>query len=115
MALSDGETVHEDNLPDYVLRHSNGNAPDARPINGTPSQPLPMASAAPFSVPAQPLAATPAKNLDDNLAAYEKGILLRALAEAGGVKKRAAELLGINYRSFRHRLHKYGLNDASPT
>jgi len=25
------------------------------------------------------------------------------------VQKRAAELLGINYRSFRHRLEKYGL------
>ena len=34
---------------------------------------------------------------------------LRALSDAGGVKKRAAELLGINYRSFRHRLQKYGL------
>jgi DNA-binding protein Fis len=29
------------------------------------------------------------------------------------VKKRAAELLGINYRSFRHRLSKYGLNGDS--
>jgi two-component system response regulator PilR (NtrC family) len=48
-------------------------------------------------------------NLEDNLAAYEKAILLRALSDAGGVKKRAAELLGINYRSFRHRLQKYGL------
>jgi two-component system response regulator PilR (NtrC family) len=53
-----------------------------------------------------------AGNLDDNLAAYEKTILLRALAEAGGVKKRAADLLGINYRSFRHRLQKYGLSES---
>ena len=41
------------------------------------------------------------------------GGVARALAEAGGVKKRAAELLGINYRSFRHRLQKYGLADGS--
>jgi hypothetical protein len=27
------------------------------------------------------------------------------------VQKKAAELLGINYRSFRHRLEKYGLLD----
>jgi two-component system response regulator PilR (NtrC family) len=47
-----------------------------------------------------------------DLAAYEKAILLRALDQAGGVKKRAAELLGINYRSLRHRLQKYGLSDA---
>ena len=47
-----------------------------------------------------------------DLAEYEKAILLRALDQAGGVKKRAAELLGINYRSLRHRLQKYGLSDA---
>ncbi len=116
VALSDGETVHEDNLPDYVLRRSNGNTLEARPANGvpTPIHALPMAPSSPINTPTLPLAATSAENLDDNLATYEKGILLRALAEAGGVKKRAAELLGINYRSFRHRLQKYGLNDASP-
>jgi two-component system response regulator PilR (NtrC family) len=113
VALSDGETVHELNLPEYVLRHANGAAVAPQEINGTTVQ-------LPSSVVAQspPLmgagAATTAENLDENLAAYEKGILLRALAEAGGVKKRAAELLGINYRSFRHRLQKYGLNDSSP-
>ena len=34
--------------------------------------------------------AEPTDNLDDNLAAYEKGILMHALADARGVKKRAA-------------------------
>ena len=34
---------------------------------------------------------------------------LAALDRAGGVRKRAAELLGIKYRSLRHRLSKYGL------
>ena len=48
-------------------------------------------------------------DLERDLAEYEKAILLRALDQAGGVKKRAAELLGINYRSLRHRLQKYGL------
>lgn len=51
-------------------------------------------------------------DLERDLAEYEKNFLLRALDEAGGVKKRAAELLGINYRSLRHRLQKYGLGDA---
>ena len=36
-------------------------------------------------------------------------MLLAALDRAGGVRKRAAELLGIKYRSLRHRLAKYGL------
>jgi two-component system, NtrC family, response regulator AtoC len=48
-------------------------------------------------------------SLDDELATHEKCILLGALKRANGVQKRAAELLGINYRSLRHRLEKYGM------
>jgi two-component system, NtrC family, response regulator PilR len=49
-------------------------------------------------------------SLDDQLARREKEMLLAALDRASGVKKKAAALLGINYRSFRHRLQKYGLD-----
>lgn len=48
-------------------------------------------------------------SLDEELATHEKCLLLSALKRANGVQKRAAELLGINYRSFRHRLEKYSL------
>lgn len=47
--------------------------------------------------------------IDHELATHEKCLLLAALKRSNGVQKRAAELLGINYRSFRHRLEKYGL------
>ena len=47
--------------------------------------------------------------LDVELEAHEKCILLEALKRANGVQKKAAELLGINYRSLRHRLEKYDL------
>jgi len=50
-----------------------------------------------------------ALSLDDVLAIHEKCLLLGALKRAGGVQKKAADLLGINYRSFRHRLEKYEL------
>lgn len=50
-----------------------------------------------------------ANSLDDILAIHEKCLLLAALKRTEGVQKKAAELLGINYRSFRHRLEKYGL------
>jgi two-component system response regulator PilR (NtrC family) len=97
VALCDGETVHEQHLPEYVLTTA---IDTARGSAAASDQ-------APTVQPAQ----TPQEidNLDENLAAYERRILLRALNEAGGVKKRAAEILGINYRSFRHRLQKYGL------
>ena len=48
-------------------------------------------------------------SLDEELATHEKCLLLGALKRANGVQKRASELLGINYRSFRHRIEKYDL------
>lgn len=48
-------------------------------------------------------------SLDAELETHEKCILLGALKRANGVQKRAAEILGINYRSLRHRLEKYQL------
>lgn len=52
---------------------------------------------------------TKGHSLDAELETHEKHILLAALKRANGVQKKAAELLGINYRSFRHRLEKYDL------
>ncbi|HEU4431474.1 MAG TPA: helix-turn-helix domain-containing protein, partial [Myxococcota bacterium] len=52
-------------------------------------------------------------NLDDLMNAFERDLLLAALARSGGVKKRAAHALGITFRSFRYRLEKLGLDDPS--
>jgi two-component system, NtrC family, response regulator PilR len=41
----------------------------------------------------------------------ERTLLLKALTKTRGIKKKAAELLHINFRSMRYRLEKYGLND----
>ena len=49
-------------------------------------------------------------SLDAELEEYERKILRAALEKAGGVQKKAAEVLGINYRSLRHRLQKYNLS-----
>jgi two-component system, NtrC family, response regulator PilR len=48
-------------------------------------------------------------DLDHHLADVEKELLLRAMESAQGVKLKAAELLGISFRSFRYRLAKYGM------
>jgi two-component system response regulator PilR (NtrC family) len=47
----------------------------------------------------------------------ERTLLLKALDRTKGIKKKAAELLHINFRSMRYRLEKYGLNheaDSEP-
>ncbi|MCB0322053.1 MAG: sigma 54-interacting transcriptional regulator [Bdellovibrionales bacterium] len=52
-------------------------------------------------------------NLEAILERMERDYLLKALDQSNGVKKHAAELLGLNFRSFRYRLKKYGLSDNS--
>jgi two-component system response regulator PilR (NtrC family) len=41
----------------------------------------------------------------------ERRYLSEALVRAGGVKTRAAELLGLTFRSMRYRLAKHGLEE----
>jgi two-component system response regulator PilR (NtrC family) len=45
-------------------------------------------------------------SLEAHLTAIEKSLIDRALAQASGVKKNAAALLGLTFRQFRHRLKK---------
>jgi len=99
VTLCDGETVHECHLPPHVLR-------GVPPLNRV----APKHAEPPFPWKSQ---GNGTGNLDTYLEEHEKAILLRALEEAGGVKKKAAEILGINYRSLRHRLSKYGLADST--
>ena len=49
-------------------------------------------------------------DLDRMLSDFERGWVLRALEQTGGVRKRAATLLGISFRSLRYRLEKLGID-----
>ncbi len=50
-------------------------------------------------------------DLESWLEDLERTVILQALEKSGGVRKRAAELLGINFRSIRYRLGKLGIGD----
>ncbi|MBV8758344.1 MAG: sigma-54-dependent Fis family transcriptional regulator, partial [Deltaproteobacteria bacterium] len=52
-------------------------------------------------------------DLDRIMSDYERDWVLRALEQAGGVRKRAATLLGISFRSLRYRLEKLGIDRGS--
>ncbi len=52
-------------------------------------------------------------DLEEELSRIEKAYLIKALEQAGGIKKNAAQLLGLNFRSFRYRLKKYGYGDVA--
>jgi transcriptional regulator with PAS, ATPase and Fis domain len=93
VTLCDGDILTEQDLPAYL---------SARPEPAVPAlDPGPTPAPEPLFLPG--------RSLDDQLATYERDMLVAALDRAGGVRKRAAELLGIKYRSLRHRLSKYGL------
>ncbi len=89
VTLSSGERIEPDVLPE--LR---------------PSQ-LGVTEASGFDLPAEGI------DLDRVLADYEREIIGRALERTGGVRKRAAQLLGISFRSLRYRLTKLGLESES--
>ena len=44
---------------------------------------------------------------------YERSLILEALIPAHGVKKKAAQLLGVSFRSLRYRLEKLGIDEAA--
>lgn len=50
-------------------------------------------------------------DLDAYLAGIEKRFILKALEKSGGVRKKAAELLGMTFRSFRYKLAKQGMSE----
>ncbi|HVO30924.1 MAG TPA: helix-turn-helix domain-containing protein, partial [bacterium] len=51
-------------------------------------------------------------DLEAVVGAFERRILEKALARTGGVKKEAAKLLKVTFRSMRYRLAKYGIGGA---
>jgi two-component system response regulator PilR (NtrC family) len=80
------------------------------------SGPVLGASDLPDIKPARAVAELPTEfpkegvDLDSMLADFERAWVLRALEQAGGVRKAAANLLGISFRSMRYRLAKLGLD-----
>lgn len=50
-------------------------------------------------------------NLEGRLQQIELRFIMEAMRRTGGVKKRAAELLGLSFRSFRYRLQKLNMGD----
>jgi len=47
--------------------------------------------------------------MESYVAGIERSLLQNALNQSGGVQTKAADVLGISYRSFRHLMKKYGL------
>jgi two-component system response regulator PilR (NtrC family) len=86
VALSPGGTIGPESLPPSVLEPTARGAAAKLPADGA--------------------------NLDTLVNEFERGLLREALRQSRGIKKRAAHLLGISFRSFRYRLEKLGMEEA---
>ncbi|MEK6555865.1 MAG: sigma-54 dependent transcriptional regulator, partial [Bdellovibrionota bacterium] len=89
VALESGATILPESLPPFV------NTPTGRK----------MASSHEIQITDDGI------ELDKVIGHIEKELLIKAIHAAGGVKKRAAKLLGITFRSMRYRFEKYGLGN----
>lgn len=81
--LASGDTIRLEHIPDSVKNLQPG------------------AELIPSDIPDEGL------DLEALLENTEKALLQKALDKSGGVKTEAAKLLGLSFRSFRHRLQKY--------
>jgi two-component system response regulator PilR (NtrC family) len=75
---------------------------------------LPAAVSGMSASPGPLLAALPEEGcaLDDVLGEIERRLIVQALERTGGVRKSAAKLLGVTFRSLRYRLAKHALEDG---
>ncbi len=90
MALEGGAMILPESLPPFV------NTPSGRK----------MASSRDIEVTSEGV------DLDKIIGQIEKELLVKGIHTANGVKKKAAKLLGISFRSMRYRIEKYGLGGS---
>ncbi|HXU49149.1 MAG TPA: sigma-54 dependent transcriptional regulator [Candidatus Binatia bacterium] len=91
VALESGKRISVESLPDRIRNHFGETVPE-NGHNGDGN-----------ALPEDGL------NLEEHIQQIERAYLLAALERSGGVRTRAADLLKISYRSFRHYAKKYGV------
>jgi two-component system response regulator PilR (NtrC family) len=87
VALARGPRIECESLPSSLVRPPETSAPSRIPPEGV--------------------------ELEALVSDYERGLIREALMRTGGVKKHAAHLLGVSFRSLRYRLEKLGLDRES--
>ena len=92
IALETGTVVEGSSLPEN--------------IRGATSQ---FSSVIPADIPPEGI------NLENIVDEIEKDLLVKALDKTGWVKKRAAKLLHLSFRSFRYRLDKFNIDNRKPS
>ena len=88
VALEGGATILPESLPPFVMTASGRKMASSQDIEVTDD----------------------GIDLDNIMGQIEKELIVKAIHKASGVKKKAAKLLGITFRSMRYRIRKYNLH-----
>ncbi len=99
-------TVGSAPSPSKLLTNCTSNFPPSAPKRAP--QRLPPAGALP-EMGADVSLASDGVGMETYVAGIERSLLQNALNQSGGVQTKAADVLGISYRSFRHLMKKYEL------
>ncbi|MGH7424145.1 MAG: sigma-54 interaction domain-containing protein, partial [Candidatus Methylomirabilales bacterium] len=108
VALGTAAVLAPDSLPEAV-RDSGQETGDPRPETGVRG---PGTEDSSLQSPVSSLAhglKSPV-DLDAIVSRVERDLILDALRQAGGVQKRAAQILGLSFESFRYRMKKHGID-----
>jgi transcriptional regulator with GAF, ATPase, and Fis domain len=114
-ATVEGDLLEAWHLPELAAGEARALTPVPRgtltsPAPGAPSTPAPLPAADATGRPP----ATPFRRLEDELKELERRRMVEALAAAGGVQKRAAQLIGMPLRTFVLKVKQYGLGRTGP-
>ncbi len=99
VALGTESVLTVENLPETV--RARPEAPDSEEKSAASSLPSAVSEFTPSSEKL---------DLDRVVSRVERDLILEALRQAGGVQKKAAQLVGLSFESFRYRMKKYGID-----
>jgi two-component system response regulator PilR (NtrC family) len=106
VTLEQGRRIEVRTLPDYIQ----AGRPATPLAGGTRAAAAARTEPVPADGPPPPLDA--GFNLEQHLQDVERQHLERALRQASGVQRHAADLLGLSFRQFRYLVKKYGLKEG---
>jgi len=98
VTLEPSDSIAPESLPPYMAEKSRANASPASALSAD-------SNGDSLKVPPEGV------DLEKTIEDIEKAILIDALKKTGGVKKKAAELLGLSFRSMRYKLSKYEISE----
>ncbi|MDG1400173.1 MAG: sigma 54-interacting transcriptional regulator [Candidatus Binatia bacterium] len=113
VTLAESEELTREDLPEALRKIAGTPDPEEIAPHATLVAEVPVGGGDQTRQDLLDFASRISESLDERLARTERDLILEALDRASGVKKHAAALLGVNYRSLRHRLQKHGIAGRS--